>query len=679
MSTPIGGTGGVTPLQPTAQQPAVQQQQTENQTVVPQQQAPAKTGQTINNINNFNSQPVSTDLQQLQQWLVGLKNPGVATAQPPPLQQAQANSRKKESVVQQQQTQTKPEQETEARTHFQGRTGFNTSATITAPGTEQALTETLKPPELDSTQKKRLQVGIRKLAEKAGIGEANFARLVHAKATGNDAFYNYQLGKLNIPPTSAKGKLLETGLDKLFAAIKASDEAIADQTSKLIAVDDVGRLAKAVGIAPTLAVDLGALTHNEQDRFLELAKATGVPREKAIKLLEGFKKLGEQFDMDAAELDEILGNASTAVNTALDKAMNQAADKLGLTPETFNKLANAVLTKNTSKFIQTGQQAGFTQNKIKSLLPQLSSEISTIQAKPAFTGEKILRYTQDIQVQQQIEKAGKGFGLSSEQTLQLTAALVDGGLSGFVDQAKEFGLKNNAQNLLNKLEAIEKQYGKGILSLATNNVDSVVAQRKAMKELGMQSKPIEWATIRRSPLTPRSKKIRGPFGKLGPFGSLGPVFGGICICRGKTNIASKFEQSVQNVLNQNELRYVMLTDKAKALDKQIGQIKKFIFHHKVRGKLNRLTKERNEVAAQLKSLEESGIKPGPEQIQRIRKSQQLTNLREQLKEMEAISKKSRLHEFKLYGKIKDLKSQIRNLEQSLQIPQAQKMKSIFSR
>ena len=648
MSTPVGGGGSVRPLQPVTQPtPAQQQQQVENKTSAPQQ-APARAGSTINNVNNFSSEPVSTDISQLQQWLNGLKN--------------------RDQPTQQVTQQTATPQQTQVTPQHQA-TPFvpvnNQVITQTQPEGQQTTfpagpTGGIQEEVLSKTQKKKLHLGVQKLAERLGIKQADFARLTLAKATGDDSFYNYQLGKMGIPPNSSKGRMLEAGLNKLFTAVNAPNGAIADQVSKLVAVDDVGQMAKQLGIPSSLAVDLGALTNNEQDRFFGLAQAAGLPKGKAIQLLNGFQEIAQQYDMTAAELDNILGSASATVNKSLDKAMTMAADRLGLKPEVYNELANAALTKNTRQFAQVGIKAGFNQDQIKRLLPQISRSLTAIQAQPAFTGEKILRHSKDSLIQQQIENAGRNFGLSGAQSLQLAAALADEGLAGYVEQAKEFGMGRNSQGLLNQFEAIEQQHGKMVLGLATNNVDSIVSLRRMAKEAGLQAKPITWPVTKPIPRHPFVGRGRGPFTGLGGLGSI------------LDNIRNKLPQNSQGISPtaqaQSETRYVMLVDKQRSLDKEIGQyegmMRSPLFAHKLRGHFNGLKQQRNNVAAQIRSLEESGIRPSVDRIQEINDTKRLTELRGELKELEKFSNHP-LMKWKLRGKINNLKSQIQNLERSL--------------
>ncbi|MCL6270358.1 hypothetical protein M3P05_10545 [Sansalvadorimonas sp. 2012CJ34-2] len=659
MSTPVGGGGGVRPLQPVTQQPPAQQQQVGNKPQAPQSQTPARAGSALNNVNNFSSQPVTTDLEQLQQWLNGLKNKD----QPAPQQAFQEAGGRPQGSVPEPKPLPSPAQPTQPSAPPQQIQTEN-RADQTSHTEVESKPDTDKPPppelpkELDSTQKKRLHTGIKKLADKVGIKEADFARLAHAKASGNDAYYNFQLGKLDIPPTSAKGRLLEAGLEKLFSAIKAPGEAIADQVSKLVVIDDVSRLAKAANIAPSLAVDLGALTYNEQDRFVELAQATGVPKEKAIKLLDGFEKLGEQYDLDARELDESLGNASAVVNASLSQAMKKEAGKLGLPLEVFNDLANAVLVKDTAKFIEIGARGGLSRGKIQALLPQITRGVATLRAKPAFTGEKILRHTRDTMVQRQLEGAGRNFGLSGEQSLQLVAALVDGGLSGYVDQAKEFGLERNSQDLLNMFESVEAQHGKGALSLSTNNIDSIVSQRKMMKELGLQTTPIQWRTTKPAP-----EPGRGPFG---PIGEIGSIFEEM----GNSNPETVSNSALNAARNQNEVRYVLLTDKVQELDGQIDKLRKIISPmfmlqgSQFKQKLNNLVRLRDDVVGQMKKIEQAGFKPAPERVQEIKNAQKINDLKEKVGKMENLAKTNPLSAVLFKPQISVLKTSIQDLKQS---------------
>ncbi|MTI15520.1 hypothetical protein [Sansalvadorimonas verongulae] len=86
MSMNVGGGGGVRPLGPQTQpqQPRVKQPAVGNSQQPPQGKL-GQAGRILRNINSFNSQPVSNDLQQLQQWLNKLKG-GPATSQQAPVQ-----------------------------------------------------------------------------------------------------------------------------------------------------------------------------------------------------------------------------------------------------------------------------------------------------------------------------------------------------------------------------------------------------------------------------------------------------------------------------------------------------------------------------------------------------------------------------------------------------------------
>ena len=519
MSMQVGGSGGVRPLGPPSQQPQVQQPGAKTDPQVQQGTGSTNAGPVLHSINNFSSQPVSTDLQHLQQWLNKLK--GIEEPAPKPLPQpapkAEPKTNHKPEVPPEQHLSQRLPPDILQRPVSAQEVGFKkpdnqqtiteTSkpaapetppVEVTTPVEEPAVIEELEeptPPTLSDKQKKLLNVGLDRLSEKLDIKKSDLARLTYAKASENGPQFFFQLGKLDIPPSSNKGKLLTAGLDKLFSAVNAPEEAIADGVTQTLVLDDVARLAKAADIPASLVVDLGALTHNEIGRFKELAQAVGIPGDKAAKLLKGFEALAQQYDLDPQAFDQMMDDASRAINITVAKRMESAAAKLGLEPAVFNDMASAALTKNTARFVEVGKQAGLNRQQIQDVLPKVTRALAEVQAGPLITNEKVLRFTKDAAVQQMIADAGKEYGLSGDQSMNLAAAFVDDGLEGFVSVAKEYNLGRNSSELLNKFEAIEQQQGKGALSLSTNNIDDIAIQRRIVKDLKLQTNPIEWGTV----------------------------------------------------------------------------------------------------------------------------------------------------------------------------------------
>ncbi|WP_281645659.1 hypothetical protein [Parendozoicomonas sp. Alg238-R29] len=705
MSMQVGGGGGVRPLGPPTQQPQVQQPATKTDTQAPQT-TPGRAGQTLHNVNSFNSQPVSNDLEQLQQWLNKLKGgnqpqqtPAQQTAISPQgsnLQQAQQNA---QTATAPQPTATGSSEPPSTPIGETPPTPAPTPAPAPAPApapTEKPVgtqTEAPKPPPeepleppppppLTKNQKALLNKGLEKLGGTLGIGKADLARLTHAKATSNDALYFYQLGKLEIPPGSAKDRQLQTGLRKLFSAINSPGQPIAEAVKTTIVLDDVTKLAgsKAINLPPTLVVDLGALTSNEADRFVALAQAVGVPVQKAKTLLKGFAALGQQFDITPSELDSILGNASRTVNTTISVEMQKAARSMGISPELFNDLANAALTKDSKKFASIGQQAGLSRDQIKNILPKITNALSSLGKNPVITGEKLLRFTKDTSVQNQIYAAGKAVGLSQSQSITLAATFVDKGLSGYSGLAQEYGLKGNDLSLLNKLQNIEKQQGHNALRLATNNVESIIEQQALARELGLQTKSIGWGTtFKPAPLKPPS---RGPFDFFNKIrsaiqSSLNNVKkAGTEAAQAVTKAAQAAQaaaQAVDTAKVQNEIRFVKLSDELQNVRQNINKLKKAASHPLIRhshphvyDKLRGLQNQEHNIKAELDKIKNAGHAPSATRVREIKLIDKLDAMKERLAKMESLAKKNSFLSMFHQPAINDLKAKIKTLEERLE-------------
>lgn len=487
MSMNVGGGGGVRPLSPPVQQPQGQEAQKQQPGVGSNQQAPqnrpGQAGRYLHNINNFSSQPVSNDFQQAQAWLNRVNGGSPTPLQPTSnLQQAQENGRnnaidRAEARAAEKAAAEKAAAEKAAAERIAAEKAAAELAAAEKAAAEQAAAQAAaeaaanKP--LDADQKKILSTGMERLGDILDIDKSDMARLTHAKASGNEALFYYHTGKLDIPPDSAKAQQLEKGLNALFEASGGANKAIAKEIQPTIILNDITRLAsnKAIDLPPTLVIDLGALTNNEMDRFMALAQATGVPKDKAEKLLKGYEAIGQQFDISAAELDSILGEASRAVNTSISVAMDKAADKLNLSPELFNDLSNAVLRKDATSFAAIGEKAGQSKSQIREVLPKITQALSAINNNSdVVNGEKLQRFTQNASIQHQVASAGKEFGLKPEQSLELAAAFTEMDQLGFINVAQEYGLNLNASQFLSKLEDIIKREGRDALTLATNNL-----------------------------------------------------------------------------------------------------------------------------------------------------------------------------------------------------------------
>ena len=341
--------------------------------------------------------------------------------------------------------------------------------------------------------------GLNDLSTDLGISKTQLARLAHAHVNGNDEQYFFQLGKADIPPSSHQELQLKNGLDNLFHATNAPKETISKILVSTLILRDVLQLAQASGIERSLALDLGALTHNETDRFLELTKRFGIPDDKVEEILLEFKELAQQYDLNAAELDASLGGTALSIDIKLTEHINDAAATIGVQPHSFHDLANAVLTGDQKKFDTAAQKAGIPASSADSVFKQTKNSIDALLTNPAISSEKLTRFTEAAIVQHRIEEAGEALDLSAEQSIKLTAAYVDDGLEGFIDLAREYGFSRNSA-FFNQLKTIEQQWGgKVALTLATNNVEDIVLQRQLIKDLGLQKQPITWPTIKQPP------------------------------------------------------------------------------------------------------------------------------------------------------------------------------------
>ncbi|MTI15521.1 hypothetical protein [Sansalvadorimonas verongulae] len=506
------------------------------------------------------------------------------------------------------------------------------------PNLEEGTEPPPAPLPLSADQKTALKEGLDTLGRTLSLGKADIAKLAHAKASGNDAHYFYQLGKLDIPPDSSVAEQLKTGLAELFAQIQGDHSLIAKEIQPTLVLDDVSRLAtsKAINLPASLVVDLGALTHNEVDRFIALAEATGVPQKKAEHLLRGLEAVGKRYDLSTSELDALLGDAARTVNTELSVEMNKAAKTLNLSPPLFNDLANAVVTKDSAAFAAIGEKEGLSKAQLKEVLPEVSRSLTEIGKSPVISLEKLRRFTKDTSIQNQIFAAGKEYGLTQPQSLKLAAAYVDTDLSGYVKLAEEYGLGKNASKLLNKLEEIETRQGTNALSLATNNFPEIVEQRVLARELGLQSKPVDWPTTTPAPFKP---PLRGPFDFLGKVGGIMPP--------PDTSKADEAARAEAAAKTKNEVRFVKLFDELRHAQ---GEIKKLdeamrnpffqITHPQARDRLTKLQNHEHNIRAELNRIQEAGHAPSPQRAQEIKLLDQLGNLKEKLLNLEGMMKRN---------------------------------------
>ena len=662
----VGGGGGVhRPLGPQAQpqQPQVKQPAVGNNQQPPQGK-PGRAGRTLHNINSFNSQPVSNDLQQLQQWLNKLKG-GAATAKPkpPPSQPLQQGN---QQIVSPRQMDAAPEPASDLQ---MAQINGKQTAVIPEPDIDPTSTapsdtmENPEPPPLSADQKAVLKDGLDNLGSTLELGKADIARLAHAQATENDASYFYQLGKLDIPPGGAREQQLKTGLTGLFAQVGGAGSTIAEEIKPTIVLDNVSRLAssRAINLPESLVVDLGALTHNEAERFIALAEVTGVPPKKAETLLRGFEALGQQFDLSTPELDSLLGDASRTVNTELSVEMDKAAQSLNLPPPLFNDLANAALAKNSQAFAAIGTQGGLRKEQLRDVLPKITSALTEIVKSPVITIEKLQRFTKDTAIQSQIYAAGKEFGLTPPQSLKLTAVFVDDDLSGYVNLAEDYGLGRNASKLLNKLADIADTQGQQALILATNNFPEIVEQRVLAKELGLQGKPVEWATTKPAPYKPPS---RGPFDFLNKVGGMTPPQ--------ETAQADAGARAEAATKARNEVRFVRLFDELRHVQGEINKLDKamrnpffLVANPQANGKMQSLQQDERDIRVELGKIQQAGHAPSAQRAQEIKLLDELGNLKDELRNVEGMMKGSRFTAVFHQPAAKALKAQILSIEKQL--------------
>ena len=714
MSMNVGGGGGVRPLSPPVQQPQGQDPKVQQPGVGSNQQAPqsrpGQAGRHLHNINNFNSQPVSNDFQQAQAWLNRVNGGSPTPQQPAPqqsrflqpqqtfqqqptsnLQQAQENGRNNAIARAEERAAAKAAAEKAAAEKAAAeraaaekaaaeraaaeRVAAEKAAAEAAAAAEKAAAEAAaeaaanKP--LDADQKKILSTGLDRLGAVLDIDKSDMARLAHAKASGNDALFYYHTGKLDIPPGSAKAQQLQKGLDALIEASGGAYKAIAKEIQPTIILDDITRLAsnKAIDLPPTLVIDLGALTNNEMDRFMALAQATGVPKDKAEKMLQGYKAIGQQFDISAAELDSILGKASRAVNTSISVAMNKVADKLNLSPELFNDLSNAVLRKDPKAFAAIGEKAGLSKSEIREVLPKITQALSAInKSSDVINGEKLQRFTKDTSLQNQITSAGKEFGLKPEQSLELAAAFTEMDLLGFVNVAQEYGLGRNASQFLNKLEDITKREGRDALTLATNNLEGVSEQRKLAQELGLQNNPVQWSTPSSSPYQPTQTSAQVKAAEAEATAKAEAAARAEAAAQAEA--AAKAEAALKA---KNEVRYVKLADDLRNVEGQIHKLERIMNNSLFRAKypqgtaeLNKLRNQEKNIRAELREIRNLGHTPTLDRAKEIKLLDQLEYHQNQLKEMEGYRKKfGRIGELTYAKKIQETKARIGHIQNEL--------------
>ena len=665
MSMNVGGDGGVhrplgpqvQPQQPQVKQPAVGNNHQSHQG------KPGQAGRALHKINSFNSQPVSNDLQHLQQWLNNLKGGGPAPARPQP-QSLQGGDRQ---LISPGQTVDGPPMVSDLQmAQVNARQKAIASESDPRPSPAPTLSSpegSLSPLPLSADQKKVLKEGLDKLEAVHNLPKADIARLAHARASGNEGLYFFQLGKLDIPPGSAAEQQLKAGFDDLFKQVNSVGSTIANEIKPTLVLDDVSRLAasKSINLPPALVVDLGALTNNETDRFIALAQATGVPQGKAETLLRGFEALGKQYDLSSSELDAMLGEAARTVNTEITVQMDNAAKSLNLPPPLFNDLANATLTKDPKAFAAIGEQGGLSKAQLKGILPKITKTLSDISKSPVLSREKLQRFTKDTSIQNQIYSAGKEFGLTQPQSLKLAAAYVDTDLSGYVKLADEYGLGRNASKLLNKLEAIETRQGTNALSLATNNYPDIVEQRVLAKELGLQARPVEWPTTKPAPFKPPG---RGAFDFLSKVGSMTPPPD-----TSKADAAAKAEAAARA---KNEVRLVKLVDELKQVRGQIKKLAKamrnpffVISNPKAKGKMKRLKSQEKAIRTELDKIQKAGHVPSPNRAKEIKLLDELGNLKDKLRNVRNMMQKKPFTQVFYKPVAGNLKRQIQAIESQL--------------
>ncbi|CAM3754297.1 hypothetical protein [Parendozoicomonas haliclonae] len=689
MSMNVNGGGGVRPLGPPPQQTQVQKTGPQSDPRAAEQQRPGQSGPVINSVNQFTSQPVSNDLQQLQQWLNNLRNadrpelqkpltstpqqqPQVAPQQQPPSQEPhplQTAQKQKEQAPQATKPENKPEPK---KTEAPPAKPAPAETAPTKKPSEEKKAEDKKPPakpeipppppELTKKQSQMLTLGLSKMADSLDVNKSDLARLAFAKASGNDGQFFFQLGKMNHSPTSSMGKKIQMGLEKLFKAVDGPKARMADAVVPSIVADDVARMAKASKLIPSQVLDLGALTHNEGDRFKELAGKMGIPADKADKIMDGFKALGNQFDLSAEELDKMLGQTSQSVNTFLGREFKSAAQSLKMEPQVFNDLANAVMTKDTGKFKKIAKEAGIDSSRVQQTLTNTTKALVNIRKNPAVSTEKLLRFSKDAGVQSRIESAGKEFGLKPDQAMMMAGAFVDEGLIGFAELSKEYGLKRS-NDFLNKLEEIEKQQGDGALMLSTNNVESIIAQRRLVKDLKLQTKPISWNTTDPAPFKPPH---RGAFDFFKPVSTLLKS-----IQDSTTQAAGKI--AAHNVqMASDKVRYAALNNDLKKVRGDIRSLEGkrrnpflLIIRNKINNQLNGARRAEKRILDEIGKIKDRGNQPSPAEAAKLEIQGKLNELKDKYNNILEKTQKDPLVVMLSQSKVTHLKDQISVLEKQL--------------